>query len=162
MVGWGSGTWGYHSDDGKTFEGPTGSGDPFGRACEEGDVIGCGVDFTNETAFYTKNGEIIGMLQHIVTFIKKILIGYSRSLGQAFKNIRGRLYPAVSLNRNSQGCMVSVEFWDDKQNGNKNFLFKGPYNDPATKEMSQIAREAAERDDASGSDSSSSILSSST
>lgn len=148
MVGWGSETWGYHSDDGKTFEGPTWSGDPFGPQYAEGDVIGCGVDFTDETAFYTKNGRIIGMSQRIVTSINEALIRYPRSLGQAFKNVRGRLYPALSFDRISPGCMVSVEFWDDKQNGNEKFRFKGPYNDPATKEMSQAARGAAETEDA--------------
>lgn len=160
MVGWVSGTWGYHSDDGKTFEGPTWSGDPFGEEYKEGDVIGCGVNFTDETAFYTKNGEIIGMLQYVVPRIDIGLIGCSRSLGQAFKNVRGRLYPALSFDRDSQGCIVSVEFWDDKQKGNKNFLFRGPYNDPATKEISQIARVAAERKDAKDSDASSSIINS--
>lgn len=58
---------------------------------------------------------------------------------------------------------MSVEFWDHKQNGNENgnenFRFKGPYNGPATKEISQIARKAAERKDAHDSEASSSILS---
>lgn len=55
---------------------------------------------------------------------------------------------------------MSVEFWSHTQTGNKNFTFKGPYNDPATKEVSMIAQRAAERKNG-GSEASSSVLSSS-
>lgn len=65
MVGWDNGTWGYHSDDGKTFSNSYWPGDHFGEEYKEGDVIGCGVNFTDETAFYTKNGIIIGMSQKL-------------------------------------------------------------------------------------------------
>lgn len=59
MLGWLEGSWGYHGDDGKVFDCRRGS--TYGPVYDEGAVIGCGVNFKEETAFYTVNGEVIGM-----------------------------------------------------------------------------------------------------
>lgn len=43
---------------------------PLGHAdfiCVAGDVIGCGVDFTEGRAFYTKNGEFLSMSPAILS-----------------------------------------------------------------------------------------------
>ncbi|QRW18964.1 Ran-binding protein 9 [Rhizoctonia solani] len=75
LPGWEPMSWGYHGDDGNSFAGQS-DGTPYGPVFGTGDIIGCGVDFTEGTAFYTKNGE----------FLKK-----------AFRNIKGNLYPSVGL-----------------------------------------------------------------
>lgn len=76
MIGWNQGTWGYHGDDGHTRNGDSSNPpdchvevdllsngeprDPWGPRYTTGDVIGCGVNFEKEIAFYTKNGDILG------------------------------------------------------------------------------------------------------
>ncbi|TGO47458.1 hypothetical protein BOTNAR_0524g00050 [Botryotinia narcissicola] len=102
MLGWGLGSWGYHGDDGNSFK--EGLMAEYGEQYDTGDVIGCGVDFDRETAFYTKNGVFIG---------------------DAFSGIRGKLYPAVSFRANGEkgiGGSVSVKFWDNKAD----FCYKDP------------------------------------
>lgn len=54
-VGWEAESWGYHGDDGRCFTGQN-IGRPFGSPFNTGDVIGCGVNFRDHTAFFTKNG----------------------------------------------------------------------------------------------------------
>ncbi|KAG8763870.1 hypothetical protein FRC11_010495 [Ceratobasidium sp. 423] len=78
LPGWEPMSWGYHGDDGNSFAGQS-DGTPYGPVfgmLVAGDVIGCGIDFTEGTAFYTKNGE----------FLKKV-----------FNNLKGDLYPSVGL-----------------------------------------------------------------
>ncbi|KAG8688927.1 hypothetical protein FRC09_012660, partial [Ceratobasidium sp. 395] len=75
LPGWEPFSWGYHGDDGNSFAGQS-EGTPYGPVFGTGDVIGCGVDFTEGRAFYTKNGE----------FLKKV-----------FRDLRGELYPSVGL-----------------------------------------------------------------
>ena len=57
------GTWAYRGKDGRIF-GPGIAikvmGDPYGDPYGEGDTIGCGVNFKENTAFFTKNGRIVG------------------------------------------------------------------------------------------------------
>lgn len=52
-------TWGYHSDDGKAVACQT-PGNEYGPVFGCGDIIGCGIDFSSNTIFYTKNGIAIG------------------------------------------------------------------------------------------------------
>jgi Ran-binding protein 9/10 len=61
-VGWEPEAWGYHGDDGRCFT-ATNVGKTFGPAYGLGDVIGCGVNFRDHTAFFTKNGISIGEYQ---------------------------------------------------------------------------------------------------
>ncbi|KAK9377180.1 concanavalin A-like lectin/glucanase domain-containing protein [Lipomyces chichibuensis] len=75
MPGWVSDSWGYHGDDGNTFACQN-SGKQYGPTFSTNDVIGCGINFRNRTAFYTKNG---------------------MALETAFKDLKGTLYPAVGM-----------------------------------------------------------------
>ncbi|EEU45534.1 uncharacterized protein NECHADRAFT_69522 [Fusarium vanettenii 77-13-4] len=77
-VGWEPEAWGYHGDDGRCFTGQN-IGRHFGPLYNTNDVIGCGVNFRDNTAFFTKNGVKIGTAFHDV--------------------IRGKLYPTVSLKK---------------------------------------------------------------
>ena len=52
-------SWGYHGDDGNIIDGQC-PAKLFGPKFGDGDTIGCGVNFVEEIAFYTKNGDIIG------------------------------------------------------------------------------------------------------
>ncbi|RYP70657.1 hypothetical protein DL769_004903 [Monosporascus sp. CRB-8-3] len=64
MPGWsdcGGPSWGYHGDDGGLFE-YTSTSDhvhSIGPKWGMGDTVGCGIDFSRGTIFYTKNGELI-------------------------------------------------------------------------------------------------------
>ena len=66
MPGWPSfPSLGYHSDDGCLFlQDNEGQGLKFGPECRAGDRMGCGLLFSSsgeaETAYFTRNGEIIG------------------------------------------------------------------------------------------------------
>ncbi|WVQ76931.1 hypothetical protein IAR50_006610 [Cryptococcus sp. DSM 104548] len=62
LVGWTAGTWGWHGDDGMLFRGQ-GAGEPFSEGWGEGDTVGCGVDYIRKTAFFTKNGRLMGTKQ---------------------------------------------------------------------------------------------------
>ncbi|KAF4983314.1 hypothetical protein FZEAL_1252 [Fusarium zealandicum] len=77
-VGWEPETWGYHGDDGRCFTGQN-IGRHYGPLYNMGDVIGCGINFRDSTAFFTKNGVKIGVAFHDV--------------------IKGKLYPTVSLKK---------------------------------------------------------------
>ena len=60
LPGWEPESWGYHGDDGNAFcsHGP---GKSYGPQFTANDVIGCGVNFNNRSAFFTKNGVHLGM-----------------------------------------------------------------------------------------------------
>ena len=61
LPGWEPDSWAYHGDDGKIFScQPTGTGKHFGPTFSSGDTIGCGVNFMDGTAFFTKNGDFLG------------------------------------------------------------------------------------------------------
>ncbi|KAK4052488.1 hypothetical protein OIV83_002290 [Microbotryomycetes sp. JL201] len=105
LPGWEDNSWGYHGDDGRAFC-CLGTGESFGPTFTTGDVIGCGIDWTDAgpkgkdkgrpkdadkkggaRAFFTKNGEF---------------------LGYAFANLHGDLYPSVGLR--TPGEVVKVNF----------------------------------------------------
>uniref|UniRef100_A0A8H7NFI9 Protein SSH4 n=1 Tax=Bionectria ochroleuca TaxID=29856 RepID=A0A8H7NFI9_BIOOC len=76
-IGWEPESWAYHGDDGRCFTAHN-SGRHFGPPFNQGDVIGCGVNFRENTAFFTRNGV---------------------KIGSAFDDLRGKLYPAISLKK---------------------------------------------------------------
>lgn len=60
LPGWEPKSWAYHGDDGRAFEGQT-SGHPYKSGFGANDVIGCGIDFNKNHAFFTKNGQDLGV-----------------------------------------------------------------------------------------------------
>lgn len=92
--GWEEHSWGYHGENGNVYFGP-GTERSYGPKFGTGDVIGCGVDFRDMSAFYTKNGIY---------------------LGKAFKKIKETdLYPFVGFK--TPGESVEANF------GSKPFKF---------------------------------------
>ncbi|KAL7290954.1 hypothetical protein TKK_0015681 [Trichogramma kaykai] len=59
LPGWDKNSYGYHGDDGHSFC-SSGTGQPYGPTFTTGDIIGCGVNLVDNTAFYTKNGHHLG------------------------------------------------------------------------------------------------------
>ncbi|KAG8220145.1 hypothetical protein J3R82DRAFT_1171 [Butyriboletus roseoflavus] len=59
LPGWEKNSWGYHGESGTICSGDK-SGLPFGTTFGVGDIIGCGIDFTQHKIFYTKNGSLLG------------------------------------------------------------------------------------------------------
>ncbi|OAC99323.1 hypothetical protein MUCCIDRAFT_128160, partial [Mucor lusitanicus CBS 277.49] len=57
--GWEEHSWGYHGENGHVFSGP-GTEKAYGPKFGTGDIIGCGIDFRDMSAFYTKNGIYLG------------------------------------------------------------------------------------------------------
>ncbi|KAM7345591.1 ran-binding protein M isoform 3-T3 [Cochliomyia hominivorax] len=75
LPGWDKQSYGYHGDDGNSFS-SSGHGQSYGPTFTTGDIIGCCVNFVNNTCFYTKNGI---------------------DLGIAFRDLPTKLYPTVGL-----------------------------------------------------------------
>ncbi|KAK8211425.1 hypothetical protein M8818_003392 [Zalaria obscura] len=65
LPGWESESWAYHGDDGFSFA-CTASGKHYGPKFSTMDVIGCGVNFRTNTAFFTKNGNYLGEAFHSI------------------------------------------------------------------------------------------------
>ncbi|KAI0344287.1 SPRY-domain-containing protein [Trametopsis cervina] len=87
LPGWEKHSWGYHADDGWAFPGHK-DGNAYGPTFDTGDVIGCGIDFSQNKAFYTKNGAFLGMV---------------------FENV-GKgidLYPSIGLRHSSESVRVN-------------------------------------------------------
>jgi hypothetical protein len=59
LPGWSPDSWAYHGDDGNTFCGAN-QGKVYGPPFTLDDTIGCGVNFRNGSAFFTKNGDHLG------------------------------------------------------------------------------------------------------
>lgn len=59
MPGWEPESWAYHGDDGHSFC-QSATGKAYGHKFGLSDVIGCGVNFKQGTAFFTRNGVYIG------------------------------------------------------------------------------------------------------
>jgi len=59
LPGWEPESWAYHGDDGFSFS-CTANGKQYGPKFSSADVIGCGMDFRTGSAFFTKNGIMIG------------------------------------------------------------------------------------------------------
>ena len=100
-------SWAYHGDDGKTFFCDSmDGGSPFGPTFSSGDTIGCGVNFMDGTAFFTKNGNFLG---------ESIWLGEVRArsilmnmAGDAFRDIKETaLYPSVGMQRPTAHLIVN-------------------------------------------------------
>ncbi|XP_012233599.1 ran-binding protein 9 isoform X2 [Linepithema humile] len=86
LPGWDKQSYGYHGDDGHSFC-SSGTGQPYGPTFTTGDVIGCGVNLVDNTAFYTKNGHHLGI---------------------AFTDLPPNLFPTVGLQ--TPGEVVDANF----------------------------------------------------
>ncbi|KAJ3240904.1 hypothetical protein HDU81_002407 [Chytriomyces hyalinus] len=103
-VGWDFGSFGFHSDDGKLFDGSGQGGFPWDGPFTVGDVVGVGLDSAGDV-FMTKNGSLCGPV------VK------SRIARIPASHFEWRLHPTFSA------CMkwkISVNF------GSEAFLFTWP------------------------------------
>ncbi|KAK1759861.1 ankyrin repeat-containing domain protein [Echria macrotheca] len=75
--GWETGSWGYHSDDGRAVcpDAPLG-GKPYAQPFAKGNTVGCGYSRKTHSIYFTRNGKF---------------------LGQAYDNVRGELFPIVGF-----------------------------------------------------------------
>ncbi|RDA93597.1 hypothetical protein CP533_6137 [Ophiocordyceps camponoti-saundersi (nom. inval.)] len=89
-VGWEPDSWGYHGDDGRCFSGQN-IGRSYGPTFCAGDIIGCGVNFRENSAFFTKNGVKLSVAFHDVFH----------------EVVRGKLYPSVSLKKPGEAILVN-------------------------------------------------------
>ncbi|RDA88309.1 hypothetical protein CP532_6588 [Ophiocordyceps camponoti-leonardi (nom. inval.)] len=115
-VGWEPDSWGYHGDDGRCFSGQN-IGRSYGPTFNAGDVIGCGVNFRDNSAFFTKNGVKLSEIHRLNAFeFVRVVGGYrltgTTSLGMAFHDVfhevvRGKLYPSVSLKKPGEAILVN-------------------------------------------------------
>jgi Ran-binding protein 9/10 len=96
LPGWETHSWGYHGDDGKMFFGEH-SGRIYGPTFGHGDVIGCGVNFNTCQAFFTRNGQ---------------------DLGVCFRELKKdvKLYPTIGMKKHA-GAQVTGNF------GQRPFVF---------------------------------------
>ncbi|ROT35323.1 SPRY domain-containing protein [Sodiomyces alkalinus F11] len=83
--GWEPDSYGYHGDDGNCHAAHNG-GRTYGPSFTAQDVIGCGVNFRTGCGFFTKNGVL---------------------LGTAFKDIKGKYYPTISLKKVGEHVRVN-------------------------------------------------------
>jgi len=104
--GWEPNSYGYHADDGHSFN-QTGTGRSYGPTYTSSDVVGCGINFIDNTIFYTKNGVHLGAqtqgpelirlrrLRPLTTFVecREPLV----HAGTAFRDVKGVFYPTVGM-----------------------------------------------------------------
>ena len=95
LPGWEPDSWAYHGDDGMSFCCQS-TGKPYGPQFTTGDVIGCGVNFLTNQAFFTKNGHFLSSWCPFRVGIT----GLTCELDNAFKDIRDvKLYPSIGMKR---------------------------------------------------------------
>ncbi|KAL5117285.1 hypothetical protein ACEQ8H_004844 [Pleosporales sp. CAS-2024a] len=82
IPGWEPDSFAYHGDDGQIFSNTT-SGKTYGDKFSTLDVVGCGINFRTNTAFFTKNG---------------------RYLGDAFRDLKQDIpyYPTVGMKKSGE------------------------------------------------------------
>lgn len=121
LPGWEPQSWAYHGDDGKIFEGQA-NGHIYHPGFGQNDVVGCGIDFNKRHAFFTKNGQ---------------------DLGVAFKNIAfptNPIFPCIGMKKH-HGVLIGVNF------GQEPFVFdmRGKMADEEDKVAQQIAKTKTNR-----------------
>ncbi|TGO30833.1 hypothetical protein BPAE_0003g01180 [Botrytis paeoniae] len=87
LPGWEPDSWAYHGDDGHGYAGAS-VGKAYGPSFSTEDVIGCGVNFSTGAAFFTKNGDHLGI---------------------AFQDVtgRGELFPSVGMKKPGEHIRVN-------------------------------------------------------
>jgi len=71
LPGWTSGSYGFHSDDGKKFGGQ-GAGYSYSKPFGINDTVGCGINFRENVIFFTRNGEFLGVAFHISDYFDEL------------------------------------------------------------------------------------------
>jgi hypothetical protein len=108
LPGWEPESWAYHGDDGQSFCCQN-SGKHYGPPFTAGDVIGCGVNFRTGSAFFTKNGDHLGLFLPGVyrVQIPPNFVNTNASKGTAFREIKGKLYPSVGMKKAGEHVRVN-------------------------------------------------------
>ncbi|OAP64520.1 hypothetical protein AYL99_00492 [Fonsecaea erecta] len=114
LPGWETNSWGYHGDDGKLFFGDH-AGRSYGPIFGAGDVIGCGINFNTCQAFFTKNGQDLGIC-----------------FPELKKDVK--LYPSIGVKK-QPGALLAANF------GQRPFVFD--IEDRVLSEQVKVSREIA-------------------
>lgn len=104
IPGWEPDSYAYHGDDGQVFSNTT-SGKNYGPKFGTLDVIGCGINFRTNTAFFTKNGHMLGKYGSLKRSNQPLTFS-----GVAFKDLKPNMpyYPTVGMKK--PGETVRVNF----------------------------------------------------
>jgi hypothetical protein len=96
IPGWEPDSFAYHGDDGQIFNNTT-SGKNYGPKFGTLDVIGCGINFRTNTAFFTKNGHMLGMCSVDCLSISILLT----TIGTAFRDLKSNVtyYPTIGMKK---------------------------------------------------------------
>lgn len=106
LPGWEPESWAYHGDDGNAFCSQS-SGKVYGPPFTLDDTIGCGVNFRNGTAFFTKNGDHLSKLCEVTNSKVRELASNTPQLGTAFREVRGRLFPSIGMKKTGEHIRVN-------------------------------------------------------
>jgi hypothetical protein len=105
IPGWEPESFAYHGDDGQIFNNTT-SGKNYGPKFGTLDVIGCGINFRTNTAFFTKNGHMLGTNRHSSIVLRFANQARYRFSGSETEHALLSYYRHEEAWRNTQG-----EFW---------------------------------------------------
>ncbi|KAJ3066497.1 hypothetical protein HDU98_010180 [Podochytrium sp. JEL0797] len=122
-VGWDFGSFAYHSDDGKLFDGAGQGGFEWGDPYGVGDVVGCGITVAGDV-YFTKNGVRVGP--------KRVRTCVPRREGQAEnasvvveEEVVG-LIPASLFEWKLHPTVSACQMWEVELNfGERDFVYKG-------------------------------------
>lgn len=113
ILGWDSGSWGFHGDNGSVYH-SSGHGVSYAKPYSSGSIVGCGVDFRDRSIFFTVDGEFKGKLHRSFCHgrLLILIVFCLNCLGRAFHgdDIRGQLYPAVSLKPGNPSFKLIANF----------------------------------------------------
>ncbi|GAA5833763.1 hypothetical protein JCM3766R1_000091 [Sporobolomyces carnicolor] len=110
LPGWEQLSYGYHADDGRAFC-CQGTGEPFGPTFSTGDVVGCGIDWTDaggDRGKRERDGSKKGKEKNKDKGSGRVF--YTKNglfLGYAFSNLSGDLYPTIGLRTPNESVRVN-------------------------------------------------------
>jgi hypothetical protein len=103
IPGWEPDSYAYHGDDGQVFSNTT-SGKNYGPKFGTLDVIGCGINFRTNTAFFTKNGHMLGKCGRCIYSNASLTV-----TGIAFRDLKPNMpyYPTVGMKKPGETVWVN-------------------------------------------------------